>query len=119
MRMIAQRGQMSQKELQDLLDIKSSSVSEMISKLEAKGLVCREKDSVDKRKMVLVITEAGKEAVGGFPGKAHKESYDALSAEEQETLRQLLMKLLDSWQEAEKSTGQISIEQETSNGNHK
>lgn len=119
MRMIAQRGRMSQKELQDLLDIKSSSISEMISKLETKGLVRREKDGADKRKMVLVLTEAGSEAVSEAPGLARRESYDALSAEEQETLRQLLIKLLGSWQNTENSSEQTLIEQELPHGRDK
>lgn len=101
LRLIEDRGRMSQKELQDLLGIKSSSISEMISKLEAKGLVRRERDDADKRKTVLVITDAGKAAVHDLPDRTHQESYDALSPEEQETLRQLLLKLLASWQEPE------------------
>lgn len=53
----------SQKELQDMLRIQPGSLSEILMKLEQKGLIVREKDAQDRRKSILHLTEAGKAAI--------------------------------------------------------
>ena len=73
-------------------------MSEMISKLENRGFVTREKDETDKRKVILKITEEGKQkAQHCSKEEKAKKLYRGLSEEEQETLKTLLKKLLDSW----------------------
>ena len=57
---------MSQKEMQDKLDIQSGSISELISKLEKKELVIRQPDSADRRRMILFLTEKGREDVEAY-----------------------------------------------------
>ncbi|MGM9538735.1 MAG: MarR family winged helix-turn-helix transcriptional regulator [Candidatus Onthomonas sp.] len=102
LKILSEEKQMSQKDLQDALGIRPGSVSELISKLEDKGLLRREKDDQDKRKAVLVLTPAGAEAAKVMPESEEKEHlYDALTQEEQETLRLLLKKLTASWAEKE------------------
>lgn len=99
LKILNQQQRMSQKDLQDALGIQSGSISELISKLEYKGLLHREKDGLDKRKVVLVITKAGVEAANALPETEEPENlYDALTGEEQETLRQLLKRLAESWE---------------------
>ena len=89
---------MTQKELQEALAIQPGSVSEIISKLEARGLLSRERDEEDKRRMVLRITDAGRAGAEAFSGaESGNELYGALSEEEQSTLKELLKKLLESW----------------------
>lgn len=100
LRMLLETRQMSQKDLQEALGIRPGSVSELISKLEDKNLLCREKDAQDKRRAVLMLTEAGVEAAQSMPESEELEHlYDALTPEEQETLRILLKKLTASWAE--------------------
>lgn len=100
LKLLREAQQLSQKELQEALGIRPGSVSELISKLEDKGLLRREKDERDKRRAVLVLTEAGMEAAKTMPESEEPEHlYNALTQEEQETLRQLLKKLTASWSE--------------------
>ena len=95
--MLAQR-EMSQQDLQKELHIQSGSISELITKLENKGLVLRRRDDQDRRKVTLEITEAGRERMARKPViRSQEEIFSALSAEEQAQLRSLLEKLIESW----------------------
>lgn len=99
-------GPMTQKMLQDKLDIQPGSMSEIAAKLEHKGLLVRDKDASDKRKILLSLTEAGREDVEQFREKAkqqHSHDFDTLTPEEQEQLSRLLEKLLDGWSDSQES----------------
>lgn len=100
LKILYHHGPMTQKILQDKLDIQPGSMSEIAAKLEHKGLLCREKDPVDKRKILLTLTDAGRADVEAFHkhGKPrHTKDFDVLTQQEQQQLSQLLEKLLDSW----------------------
>lgn len=88
---------MGQRQLQELLGIQSGSLSELVSKLEAKGLLTRVRDKADKRNVTLLLTDAGRAAVGP---EERPDPFAALSGEEQELLRALLQKLLDGQEAA-------------------
>lgn len=106
LKILYHHGPMTQKALQDKLDIQPGSMSEIAAKLEHKGLLVREKDPVDKRKILLTLTEAGRADVEGFQkhGKSqHTKDFDGLTQEEQQQLLHLLEKLLDSWASAQES----------------
>ncbi|MGN1024924.1 MAG: MarR family winged helix-turn-helix transcriptional regulator [Faecousia sp.] len=97
-------GPMTQKMLQDKLDIQPGSMSEIAAKLEHKGLLCREKDPVDKRQILLTLTEAGRADVEQFHKQRksqHTKDFDVLTQEEQQQLLHQLEKLLDSWSSAQ------------------
>lgn len=95
---LAKRESLTQKELQDILEIKPGSVSEIISKLEDKGLIKRQKDEEDKRKVVLHITEQGKKFAKEHLERKNSENiFAGLTEDEQEQLKTLLKKLLNSW----------------------
>ena len=99
-------GSMTQKALQEKLDIHPGSMSEIAAKLEHKGLLCREKDPVDKRKVLLTLTEAGRADVEQFQkhGRSHHSvDFDVLTQEEQQQLSRLLEKLLENWSATEKA----------------
>lgn len=49
----------AQKQLQEMLSIRSGTISEIIAKLEAEGLVEKEKSLKDARKIMLHITSKG------------------------------------------------------------
>ncbi|MGN0998886.1 MAG: MarR family winged helix-turn-helix transcriptional regulator [Faecousia sp.] len=104
LKILYHQGPMTQKTLQDKLDIQPGSMSEIAAKLEHKGLLCREKDPVDKRKILLTLTEAGRADVEQFQkqGKRHHtENFDVLTQEEQQQLLLLLEKLLENWSSAQ------------------
>lgn len=106
LKILYHHGPMTQKTLQDKLDIQPGSMSEIAAKLEHKGLLCREKDPVDKRQILLTLTEAGRADVEQFHMERksqHPHDFDALSQEEQQQLSQLLEKLLNSWSAAQES----------------
>lgn len=95
LRMLAKWDGLSQRALQAEMGVQPGSLSELISKLEAKGLLVREQDGEDKRRVVLHLTEAGRTAAAELPDPGSRDSrFAALTQEEQETLRALLRKLL-------------------------
>lgn len=98
---LAEKESMSQKELQEILKIQPGSLSEILAKLEHKGLIERERDESDKRKSVIRLTGAGKDATGKADKSAsrmdEKELFSVLTEEEQSELKRLLKKLLDYW----------------------
>lgn len=95
------QGPMTQKVLQDKLDIQPGSMSEIAAKLERRGLLRREKDAEDKRKVFLSLTDAGRMDVENFssqgrPSEGHR--FAALTEQERQTLCTLLEKLMSSWE---------------------
>ena len=52
-------GPMSQKDLQEKLGIQPASISELISKLESKRFLVRERSETDRRMVMVKITEDG------------------------------------------------------------
>ena len=95
LRILAQTEELSQRDLQEQLGIQPGSLSEILGKLESKGQIQRSRDEQDKRKATLRITEEGRKALDATQPE-QKDPFSALSAEEQETLRTLLNKVLDA-----------------------
>lgn len=103
LRILCEREQMSQKELQEILHIQAGSMSEIAAKLESKGLIVRDRDDTDKRKILLSITDEGRIWVNQRDAAAIRqqraELFSSLSQEEQDTLRTLLEKLSADWKQ--------------------
>ncbi|MDO5546074.1 MAG: MarR family transcriptional regulator [Eubacteriales bacterium] len=100
------QGPMSQKLLQEKLDIQPGSMSEIAAKLERKGLLSREKDTSDKRKILLSLTEAGRQDVEAFQARvrnSHFPDFSPLTIEEQQQLSRLLEKLLSGWSDSQET----------------
>lgn len=94
---------MEQRELLDTLDVRSSSLSEVLAKLEQNGLILRERDPRDKRGFVVSLTDAGKAEVSGYERDARLNAdavFSAFSDEERAKLRTLLVKLNTGLDEA-------------------
>lgn len=90
---------MSQKEIMNSLGIRAASVSELISKLDNRGLVVKEKSEEDRRAFNIVLTEQGKKEYDEIMN-SHDEYeglFDVLSEEECKTLDELLGKLGNDW----------------------
>lgn len=95
---IAQHPGITQKELAETLGIQPASVSELLMKLEHKGLVLREKDPQDRRSIQVRLTEEG-QSIPAEPKEEMSDPFQALSAGEQAQLRSLLEKLLTDWEQ--------------------
>ena len=93
-----------QRELQDVLHIKSGSLSECIIKMEADGLLKKEKSEKDGRCLVLKLTQKGK-----LYAEQLKQEYDVrvremlscLTEEQCEQLHGLLEPVINHWQALE------------------
>ncbi len=85
-----------QQKLQEILDIKPGSLSELLLKLETKGYIERLKSETDKRRTYVRITEEGRYALDEMREENNEDRFSSLTEEEQESLRILLKKLLDS-----------------------
>lgn len=96
--LLAQRPGITQKELAQLLGVQPASVSELLRKLERKGLVRREKDAQDRRSVRVTLTEAGHQHQARMDQR-QPAPFSALTAEEQASLASLLQKLLLDWQQ--------------------
>jgi DNA-binding MarR family transcriptional regulator len=93
---------MSQKDLMEVLQVRSASLSELLSKIESNGYITRTKDEDDKRNVIITITEKGKTVISENEQQWHNEAeklFAALNEEEQNTLSKLLHKLVTSWQQ--------------------
>ena len=101
LRILSAQGDMSQKDLQDTLGIQPGSMSEIPAKLENKGYLVRVRDEADKRKILLSITDQGRQAVACHNSTAVQQRRDALfsalTPEERTQLQHLLDTLLADW----------------------
>ncbi len=97
-RMLQERGGIAdQRELQERMRIRPASASELLTKLEEKGLIERRRDEEDRRRVRIVLTDAGSAQAQAPVEEDQPDLFQALSAEEQDTLRTLLLKVLESW----------------------
>lgn len=87
--------EVSQKELSAILDIRSQSLGELLTKLERQGYIARSPSEEDRRVMNISLTEAGKAASEKQDKKADVDSFlNCLEAEEQEKLGEYLERLI-------------------------
>ncbi|MFT8411751.1 MAG: MarR family transcriptional regulator [Schleiferilactobacillus perolens] len=98
LRVIADQDQPTSAQLAEILDIRPSSVSELLGKLENAGFITREQDPDDKRASRIHITEAGQAKLSEAE-RAQTDFADqvlaGLSDEEQQQLLALLNKAND------------------------
>jgi len=89
-------------EIVEELDVRPSSASELVSKLEQQGYVRRETNATDKRVTNIFITDAGRQHYATFAAaraKRDEEFFNGLSVEDQKELSDLLEKLSASLKE--------------------
>lgn len=86
--------------LAEILDMRPSSVTEILNKLESRGEIRRQEDEQDKRIKRIYITEVGREKANlNKPQERSEEFFAGLTDEEMQTLDQLLNKVIDGWSE--------------------
>ena len=91
---------MHKNQLMKYLDIKSSSLSEIVSKLEKNNLIYKLKSQDDKRKTLLFLTPSGEEIAKDFEKTREANAnllFSELTNEEKNQLQKLLNKLIPHW----------------------
>lgn len=91
------RGEASQRELCDDLDLDRSTVAGLVARLEARGLVARVRAEVDRRRNVVRLTGEGVallEELVPAATRVDRVLTSALTAQERQTLQVLLTKIL-------------------------
>lgn len=107
--LLATNGAVSQRELLDMVQIRAASLSELLSKLEGKGLIARVKDDGDKRNVIVEITELGEMVIAENAHNQQEtasELFSFLSEEEQKQLAGLLSRLVEAWHDKHHGNGQ-------------
>ena len=118
LRIVAAHSGASSRELADMMDIRPSSLTEMLNKLEDNGLVVRTRDEKDMRVVRVSISEPGAEEL-----KRHKEAKrqyidilaEGLDEEEQKVFCELCDRLAER---AEKRSGEPQLDREKHTHKH-
>lgn len=97
---LGMRSPISQKELAYVLGIRSQSLAELITKLEAAGMVTRGPDPDDRRTHLLELTAAGREAVEAQKQEVQVDPFETLSDEEKTELGRLLDRVIAQMEES-------------------
>jgi len=95
-------GGITQRELMDIVGVRAGSLSELLGKLEGKGLIKRFRNEQDKRNVDIILTESGKASLKQMQGRHDSSVSDLftnLSGEEKSQLLALLEKLLEYWED--------------------
>ena len=90
----------TQSQLQEIMGIRQSSISELVQKLEEQNLIVRERSDQDRRQILIFLTDAGREELRANDEERSLQAQqllNALSEREQEQLSMLLGKLLSDW----------------------
>ena len=96
--LLNQRPQISQKELSELLAIRSQSLGELLGKLERSGYITHTPSPNDRRSMDIRLTETGKEVSAHIDHTEQeldtKTLFGCLNEQEQTTLGEYLSRLI-------------------------
>ena len=91
----------TQKELLEMTDIQSGSLSEILGKIEAEGLIVRSRNPQDKRNTDIRLTQTGRrraEEIDAHWEQDLKELFAPLTPQELDALLDMLRRLLASWE---------------------
>lgn len=94
--LLNERGELTQRELQSLLGIQAGSLSELVSRMEKFGVITRAPDEKDRRRIVLRLTDLGRERAREPREMTDERLFAALTEEERETLGAMLRKIVDA-----------------------
>ncbi|MPM44423.1 hypothetical protein SDC9_91101 [bioreactor metagenome] len=86
-------GKTTQKELQDVLEISSGALSEILQKMEDSGFILRTKSAEDKRQVDLSLTQLGHETARSVQEHYHQtleRMFECLCPEQKNQLEQIL-----------------------------
>lgn len=94
--LLAKQDNITNSDIVEALDIRPSSVSVLVSKLEHSGLIKRHNSSTDKRVSLITLTDKGRsfiESSRKFKDELSASMFESLTADEQQQLFKLLNKL--------------------------
>ena len=100
--LLMKTGPMAQRDLQEEVEITSSSASELLRKMEEHGLITRTPSPDNSRSLIVEITEQGKtraEELNAEKADKTKKLFSALTDEEKAQFAAMLDKIQDSWYE--------------------
>ena len=100
-------GEVNQRMLEQYLMVKPSTASGIVGRLEEKGLVRRQTSDSDGRCRILALTDAGRQFYRQFLAIAkqvNRQAVQGFSPEEENTLRQLLLRMADNLSETQEDT---------------
>lgn len=112
---LSEHSDMLQKELQDVLQIQSGSLSEVIIKLESDGLVEKVRSKTDGRQWALRLTQAGQEEARRLKAEYAEQvsrMMSCFSDEQLTTLHELLDTMFIHWNTVDLGAEQKNIEKE-------
>jgi DNA-binding MarR family transcriptional regulator len=92
-----QRGEASQRELCDDVDLDRSTVADLVSRMEKHGLIQRRRDPRDSRRNTVTLTEHGlaeRRRLAPLVEQVQAELTSPLDAEDADSLRRFLRRLL-------------------------
>lgn len=95
--MVEEAGPLSQRQLGDILHVNRSAIVKLVDRLEADGLLQRQRDAVDRRNYALQTTPLGREAITEMTGLAAVGDADftaALTTVERARLVELLGRIV-------------------------
>lgn len=109
---IADNNGLNQKELAELLDIRSASMSELLNKLERSKLITRAKDEMDKRVTRVFLSSDGRELVDSSQNQDSfaEMLFGGLSDKEKCSFYTILKKLCTAFEAQELLEGEDSDE---------
>lgn len=84
----------STKDMSAVLGIRTSSLNELLAKLESKGFIEREQSEEDKRVMVVKLTEKGREVEQPAPGAGCAAMFDCLDEDEKQAFGDYLDRII-------------------------
>jgi len=91
------RGEASQRELCDDVDLDRSTVADLVSRMERRGLIQRRRDPADARRNTVTLTERGlaeRRRLAPLVAQVEHELIGSLDADERAALRRALRALL-------------------------
>ena len=95
-------GHVHQRDLADQFEIRPASLSELLIKLEEKGLIERTRLEEDRRNIVVSLSEQGAQALQALQKKEPQKSlFEAVDEEEKQQLLGILRKLKENWENEE------------------
>lgn len=88
---LSRMNSVSQKELGFILDIRPQSLGELLQKLETNGYITRRRSPMDKRSLIIELTEKGESFQHTRPD--YDELFSNMSERERENLRRSIKKI--------------------------
>ncbi|KPU44439.1 transcriptional regulator HosA [Oxobacter pfennigii] len=120
--LLASKDKITQRDLLDIMQIRAASLSELLTKMEGKGLISRTRTDGTKRSVDVEITDLGEAVMAEYTcnqQETAKELFSGLTEDEQRQMVQLLSKLIEDWHNRHHgSEGSSGVPEHSGNGHH-